>query len=307
MLKDTINNGTFRKRENPFAQVSNAALRDENLSLKAKGLYSLIQSYITIPDFTLYKWYLMKQCKEGERAFNSAWNELKQHGYLKQYRIPNAENGFFVYQYELLDKPDLSQPPLLNLKLNGEISEPKDHMVQNVGDGENTDHTLQNAPDGFCTPSEPDQVQNVGGMNKTEHTNTDQNNMEVSCPATVEKDVENLKLVTKDQYICYLKAKWDYNRKTAHMEEGQIAALDTIIGFIGDLLVNKRKSLRIGQRTIRTTQLRQVFLNLKFEYLQEVYENLSTCRSKIKNLKQYIWSCLYNLYQINATKRYMNN
>ena len=293
MLKDTINNGTFRKRENPFAQVSNAALRDENLSLKAKGLYSLIQSYITIPDFTLYKWYLMKQCKEGERAFNSAWNELKQHGYLKQYRIPNAENGFFVYQYELLDKPDLSQPPLLNLKLNGEISEP--------------DHTLQNAPDGFCTPSEPDQVQNVGGMNKTEHTNTDQNNMEVSCPATVEKDVENLKLVTKDQYICYLKAKWDYNRKTAHMEEGQKAALDTMIGFIGDLLVNKRKSLRIGQRTIRMTQLRQVFLNLKFESVQEVYENLSTCRAKIKNLKQYIWSCLYNLYQINVTKRYMNN
>ena len=293
MLKDTINNGTFRKRENPFAQVSNIALRDDSLSLKAKGLYSLIQSYITIPDFTLYKWYLMKQCKEGERAFNSAWNELKQHGYLKQYRIPNAENGFFVYQYELLDKPDLSQPPLLNLKLNGEISEP--------------DHTLQNAPDGFCTPSEPDQVQNVGDINNIEHKNTNQNNMEVSCPATVEKDVENLKLVTKDQYICYLKAKWDYNQKVADMEEGQIAALDTMIGFIGDLLVNKRKSLRIGQRTIRTTQLRQVFLSLKFEYLQEVYENLSTCRSKIKNLKQYVWSCLYTLYQTNMAKRYINN
>ena len=91
------------------------------------------------------------------------------------------------------------------------------------------------------------------------------------------------------------------------MEEGQIAALDTVIGFIGDLLVTKRKSLRIGQRTIQTTQLRQLFLNLKFEYLQEVYENLSTCRSKIKNLKQYIWSCLYILYQINVTKKYIKN
>ena len=175
-----------------------------------------------------------------------------------------------------MDKPNLSHTPLLNLKLKGEIFE-------------------------------PDQVQNVGGINNIEHKNTNQNHMEVSCPATVEKDVENLKLVTKDQYICYLKAKWDYNRKTAHMEEGQIAALDTMVGFIGDLLVTKRKSLRIGQRTIRTPQLKRSFLNLKFEYLRETYENLSTCKSKIKNLKQYIWSCLYNLYQTNVAKKYMNN
>lgn len=91
------------------------------------------------------------------------------------------------------------------------------------------------------------------------------------------------------------------------MKEGQITALDTVIGFIGDLLVIKRKSLRIGQRAIRTTQLRGIFLNLKFEYLRETYENLSTCKSKIKNLKQYIWSCLYNLYQTNVAKKYMNN
>ena len=49
------NNGKFRKKKIYFTQVSNYALRDKYLSFSAKGLYSLIQSYITIPDFDLYK------------------------------------------------------------------------------------------------------------------------------------------------------------------------------------------------------------------------------------------------------------
>lgn len=40
--------GGFRKRQNPFAQVSNEALHNTELSCKARGLYAIIQSYITI-------------------------------------------------------------------------------------------------------------------------------------------------------------------------------------------------------------------------------------------------------------------
>ncbi|MBO3338971.1 RNA replicase, partial [Clostridium perfringens] len=36
--------GQFRKKKIHFTQVSNMALRDPALSLKAKGLYSLINS-----------------------------------------------------------------------------------------------------------------------------------------------------------------------------------------------------------------------------------------------------------------------
>lgn len=97
--------GIIRRREIPFAQVSNHALRDKSLSLKAKGLYSLIQSYITIPNFILYKDYLMKQCKEGRDAFNSTWKELKDAGYLIQYK-ERGEKGVFYYAYELLDYPE---------------------------------------------------------------------------------------------------------------------------------------------------------------------------------------------------------
>jgi len=103
------NGGSFRKKKVYFSQVSNTALRDENLTLKAKGLYSLIQSYITLENFTLYKNTLMKQCKEGRDGFNSAWKELKKVGYLVQYKIKN-ENGTYNYEYELLDEPCTENP-----------------------------------------------------------------------------------------------------------------------------------------------------------------------------------------------------
>lgn len=94
--------GKFKKKKVYFAQVSNNALRDNKLSLKAKGLYALIQSYITIENFTLYKTTLKKQCAEGEKAFESAWKELKDNGYLIQDRHRNTD-GSFYYEYELLD------------------------------------------------------------------------------------------------------------------------------------------------------------------------------------------------------------
>ena len=97
--------GAFRPKKIYFSQVSNYALRDAKLSLKAKGLYSLIQSYITIENFILYKNTLKKSCMEGKDAFERAWKELKDKQYLLQHKIQDTETGLFNYEYELLDAP----------------------------------------------------------------------------------------------------------------------------------------------------------------------------------------------------------
>jgi len=135
-------NGSFRKKKVQFSQVSNFALRDTKLSLKAKGLYSLIQSYITLENFILYKTTLKKQCLEGSTAFESAWNELKKMGYLKQYKSKSSD-GFFIYEYDLLDVKDEI------------IHTPKTYPMDNPLDGK-------------------------GGMyNKTDLNNTNTNNTKV--------------------------------------------------------------------------------------------------------------------------------
>ena len=91
--------GAFRKKKTSFAQVSNVALRDETLSLKAKGLLALIESYLSLDNFILYKQFLINKSKDGETAFRSAWKELKDKGYLIQYKLKDEETKQFYYEY----------------------------------------------------------------------------------------------------------------------------------------------------------------------------------------------------------------
>lgn len=72
--------GKFRKKKVNFSMISNEIIRDDTVSLKSKGLYALIQSYITLEDFSLYKGFLLSKCKEGKKAFDAAWKELKDAG-----------------------------------------------------------------------------------------------------------------------------------------------------------------------------------------------------------------------------------
>lgn len=98
-------NGVFRKKKVYFTQVSNTALRDKVLSLQAKGLYAIIQSYITIENFTLYKNHLRIESGLSENTFDKYWKELKDRGYLIQYKYYDSGSKGAKYEYELLDIP----------------------------------------------------------------------------------------------------------------------------------------------------------------------------------------------------------
>lgn len=112
-----LKNGSFKNKK-PFTPIPTDILRSKCLSTSAIGLYAIIMSYITIPNFVLYKATLMSAADDGEYSFNRAWRELKAKGYLKQYRIRDKAKNCFIYQYELLEEPDLSTPALINIRID---------------------------------------------------------------------------------------------------------------------------------------------------------------------------------------------
>lgn len=88
-----------------FTVMSNIHLRDKNLSLKAKGLLSLM---LSLPDDWNYSVAgLCAICKENETAVKSALNELRDCRYVivkKQY--PTKENnGRIKYEYGVYEEP----------------------------------------------------------------------------------------------------------------------------------------------------------------------------------------------------------
>lgn len=141
--------GRFRKKKINFSMVSNSIIRDADISLKAKGLYALIQSYITIENFTLYKGFLQSKCREGKKAFESAWQELKKSGYLVQYRMQDEETKQFYWEYELLDEIEPlpqkggygNQKPLPQKGYDGSRGARQADIMENGGDKSNTSFT----------------------------------------------------------------------------------------------------------------------------------------------------------------------
>lgn len=124
--------GVIRKKRTYYAQVSNVALRDETLSLKAKGLLAIIESYLTLDGFVLYKDFLMSKSTDGECSFRGAWKELKDHGYLIQYKLKDNETKQFYYEYEICDNPHVENRPMVQ---NPHVEFPH---VANLGVGNST-------------------------------------------------------------------------------------------------------------------------------------------------------------------------
>ncbi|MBO5191609.1 MAG: hypothetical protein J6C22_11410, partial [Bacteroides sp.] len=73
----------------------------------------------SMPDKKWTKEDFRNLTKEGKKAFDSAWKELKDFGYLKVHFMP--DNGKWQTEYELLDEPDLG-PHTLYHNSEGEVS-----------------------------------------------------------------------------------------------------------------------------------------------------------------------------------------
>lgn len=102
------------KRSN-FTVVDNTFIRDNNLSLKAKGLMLLMLSLPPQWDYSISG--LSAICQEGKTAIRNCLKELEDNYYLIRERR-NNEKGYFVYEYILKEIPE--QPHTGNLHTDEE-------------------------------------------------------------------------------------------------------------------------------------------------------------------------------------------
>ena len=85
-----------------YTVMSNHHLRNKEMSLKAKGLMSLMLSLPPQWDYSIGG--LVAICKESHTSIRSALKELEQNRYLIRERI-NSEKGYFTYEYTLYEIP----------------------------------------------------------------------------------------------------------------------------------------------------------------------------------------------------------
>lgn len=119
----------FRRKQKKYTEIYNTIIF-KNKNVELTGLYTTIQACIdleintagTDKEFIITKNGIRNFTGYGEKKFDRIWLELKEAGYLKQYKYRNLEvSGKWLYEYELLDEPDLTTYHSLLIQDDGTI------------------------------------------------------------------------------------------------------------------------------------------------------------------------------------------
>lgn len=84
-----------------YTKIDNTYLEDKNISLKAKGLLTLMLSLPDVWKFNVNGLRLL--CKESRLAITNALKELEENRYLIIERS-HSKNGKFLYNYIVYEK-----------------------------------------------------------------------------------------------------------------------------------------------------------------------------------------------------------
>lgn len=141
-----------------YTVMSNIHLREKEMSLKAKGLLSMV---LALPDTWNYSIAgLVSICKENETAIRSALNELKDFGYLEVVKKTSdkTESGRFEYEYIFYEHPQ--NPALENLYVENPHVENPLLLNTNIINTKkiNTNNTILGATDVTPTLSQKDAI-----------------------------------------------------------------------------------------------------------------------------------------------------
>ena len=138
------------ERTRDYTVMSNHHLRNANLSLKAKGLLSMM---LSLPeDWNYTTRGLAKICKEGVDAIGAALRELEAAGYIVRHKLRDrqgriSDTEYVIYEQPQLRKPDTDSPDTENPYMDkpdtekpAELNIEKSNTEKSITYGSSTDY-----------------------------------------------------------------------------------------------------------------------------------------------------------------------
>lgn len=263
-----------------FTIMPNHHLRNKNLSYKAKGLQSVMESLPEDWDYTIKG--LAKLGKDGRDSVIAGLKELEQEGYLERRRLRNEKGQVTGTEYIIYPEPHFN------------CGKDCGKHVESVGNSSpNTENPTQEKPiqekpiQDYPTQENPTQ-------SNTNISNTNQSrmniikNLSINHPQAnednVENYVENIKEQIHYEYLCSIYGS----------EE-----VDNVISIICEVITSK-KDRRINKRKISYTEILERFNRINSECVMYVLDSIKATQKvkQIHNLKAYTISTLYNAIAI---------
>lgn len=252
-----------------YTVMSNHHLRNTELSLKAKGLLSLMLSLPDNWDYTTKG--LARICKDGVDSICAAVRELEEHGYVIRERVRGANGQLGSIEYTILEQP-------------AEPSPERENPVQ-------VKPILENPVLG--KPEQEIPAQSNKDKSNTDLSNTEQSNPIRSNPPAPEGRNGTDGMEAREIYrnIVYGNIEYDILREDNTVNRDQ---LDEIAELIVDTVCSARKTIRIAGDDYPAEVVKSRFLKLDSSHVQYVIDCMKNNTTYVRNIKKYLLAALYN-------------
>ena len=263
-----------------YTVMSNHHLRNTELSLKAKGLLSLMLSLPEGWDYTTKG--LARICKDGVDSICAGVQELEKHGYVirERIRLPNGQLG--AIEYTILEQPRSPEPkPEKPERENPvQVKPVLDSPVLGKPEQEN--------------PAQLNKDISSNYLSNTDSSSTDISNPILSNPPTpTGKRMGSDGMGTREIYREIILENIDYEIlcQDPKMDREQ---LDEITELIIDTVCTARKTVRISGDDFPAEVVKSRFLKLDASHIQYVMDCMRGNTTYIRNIKKYLLAALYN-------------
>ena len=258
-----------------YTVMSNHHLRDMSLSLKAKGLLSLMLSLPENWDYTMKG--LSRICKDGIDSISGGIRELEEHGYLIRERVRGANGQLGSIEYTILEQPKEPTPaqekPIREnpVQANPTLVTPvQEEPTQLNKDGSSND------------PSRTD-------LSSTEISNPIQSNPPTPAGARMGMD----RMGARESYreLILENIEYDFWKNSDRVDHEM---LDEITELIVDTVCSARKVIRIAGDDYPAEVVKSRFMKLDSSHVQYVMDCMKDNTTYVRNIKKYLLAALYN-------------
>ena len=278
-----------------YTVMANHHLKNRELTLKAKGLMSVLLSLPDDWDYTLAG--LARISREGVDAIREAVKELERAGYVIRNRVRNEKGHLTDTEYVIYEQPRApevaadSQEPVSPALEKPVLENPTlDHPI--------LENPTQDKPTLDFPALDQPTLENPMQLN-THRSNTHRENIDLSIPhaANPYQSIPYPSTPAREQpsmvaqYKALVRSHIEYDVMCQQYEPER---LDEIVYLIVEVLCSKAQYFTISGEELPADLVRERLLKFRSSHLQYVFDCLNRTTSRVGNIKSYLLTTLYN-------------
>ena len=258
-----------------YTVMANHHLRNTALSLKAKGLLSLMLSLPENWDYTMKG--LARICKDGIDSISGGIRELEAHGYLVRARVRNENGQLGSIEYTILEQP--KEPAQTPAPIREKPIRENPIQVKPM-----LDAPIQENPAQLNTKEQNKELSITQGSSP----------IPSRPPTPREKSrIGQDRMRERESYREIIWENIDYDILTQD-EKLDRDRLDELVELMVDTVCSNREMIRIAGDDYPAEVVKSRFLKIDSSHIEYVLERMRENTTYVRNIKKYLLAALYN-------------